>query len=1290
MDNDEGPFTPNPKSLDGVPDLCMLTYLGELNVLHNLKFRYEKREVYTSTTAKVIVAMNPYEAMPENYTEAKMKAYQDQASNLEGLADKNSLPPHLFWVANSAYGNLVRTNANQSIIVCGESGSGKTESAKYMMRFLAYTTTSSSVDPSEFAEADKIGQQVLDANPILESFGNAKTLINNNSSRFGKFTKMLFREGKKKGAKKLVGAGIDSYLLEKSRVVFQDQGERNYHIFYQLTHCRNQHPELKLKAPSEHIYSGRSNCTTLEDLRYKDPNVVDLKWHEELTEAWKVLGIPQDEANQTYSMVAAILHLGDVVFLDKPGEGSDIKNPEVVKIVAELLGLDLALLTKRLDIRTLLLPGGQLLEKPLNPPDAEFNRDSLCRNAYNGLFRWVVNRINKVSYPPDGDKNPTYIGILDVFGFEIFTNNSFEQFCINFANERLQQYFNEHVLMAEQLLYQREALLWNPIELPNNQDCIDLFTRKPYGIFAILDSTCIQPKGDALVFTTNLFKQFKYHPKLRKTETREGKEGKSKEKINGFTIKHYAGQVLYDAQDFLTKNSDSSEFDNIELLYSSSKKVVQEVLLMRPDGTLDSQIPERSAKRAFLSTGSVFSDQLSNLMGELKKTAPYFVRCVKPNPKKQPKTFIGDFVRPQLRCGGLIEALRIIKLGFPTRCKYARVLELFQGILKDKPITNLNPRDFTEAVMAVVGNKSLKPTREEYQMGLTMVFFRPGKQAWLTDILEKDPASITSAQVAEIREFITRKRWVRAAGLAKGWIRTNGYLSTSRFTKAAISLTIFYRVFGKPLRKARAKLNGKAEEEEARRRAQELEFQLALKAKDDLAKMQKEEDAAKAALEEEKRRLAEVVSQKDEELNAQKNLTKEQRQKAKDVEAEKSEFTKRYVAAMKKSNEDRVTLTKQIKEAETRASSAEQKASAANGKAANAEAEAEKLRGEIRDLEASTGQGKSYYEQQLRELDDKIAKLEREIRLNEDGRKTDKDEAGHQIRDKDGRISDLERQVRLAEEDLAGDKKETAVLIGDKEKRLQSEVSRVKAATAEADKQKAQAEESARKLQSETEAARSELASEKARLESRMKELRAENAAKEAELKRFSDTVLKDKNLELERLQEEARKAKNEIAKAKADAAKEIQDARERNAKANEKLEEELISKQEALSLARADLREVGRDRDILKEKLEAKINEMKKEVQAEYKRKHLTEMNDVQEKRGQEVENQQRKEIRWELHLSGPSSLARLGLLVHEKLIQPRLVLPFLIEIVYFKIPAFLDFFFAFEILSRLLKIYN
>lgn len=285
-------YKPNPKSLDGVSDLCRLTYLAEPNVEYNLKYRYERKKIYTTTTAKVLIAVNPYEYLPGADSKKTMAKYFNAPVDLEGLLQDDVNPPHTFTVANTAFNNMVHKRQNQSVIVCGESGAGKTESAKLIMRYLAYCTTVSATDPSEFKVAQQIGQQVLDANPILESFGNAKTLLNNNSSRFGKFTKMVFQEAKsgKRNARRLTGALIESYLLEKSRVVHQDKGERNYHIFYHLCRDKKMRAMLKLDDPKKYRYLAASGCTTINN----DPKI-DVNNFAELVGAMNTLKITQDQ-----------------------------------------------------------------------------------------------------------------------------------------------------------------------------------------------------------------------------------------------------------------------------------------------------------------------------------------------------------------------------------------------------------------------------------------------------------------------------------------------------------------------------------------------------------------------------------------------------------------------------------------------------------------------------------------------------------------------------------------------------------------------------------------------------------------------------------------------------------------------------------------------------------------------------------------------------------------------------------------------------------------------------------
>jgi len=1112
---------PNPKSQDGVPDLCALTYLGEGNVVHNLECRYKKTDVrqrcYTSMTAKVLVAVNPYERQDDNYTEEVMRAYQARPMNLEGLVGLDDIAPHVYTCANSAYLNMVARRVNQSIIVCGESGSGKTESAKYMMRYLAFTTTSTSLDPTEFAEADAIGQQVLDANPILESFGNAKTLINNNSSRFGKFTKMLFADGKvapgKKPRKKLIGACIETYLLEKSRVVYQDKGERCYHIFYQLTHCHNNHPYLKLGPPEQFAYVNKSGCTELDDLRYPGKGA-DVEWNKELLHAFKTLLVSEEQMKSCFKKVAAILHMGNINFTQRAGEGSDIANPDEMGTTAELFEVDLKGLQGRLETRTVYLPGDKTIIKPLNVEDAIFNRDSMSRNLYNGLFRWIVWRINQQSAGDSEGGGISWIGILDVFGFEIFENNSFEQFCINFANERLQQYFNHHVLQAEQDLYKREALLWDPIDLPNNQDCIDLVMSKPYGILPILDSTCVQPKGDDNVFVANLFNAHKYHPRLRRAKSRKVSGSKQMENFNGFSIRHYAGEVIYNCANFLTKNSDSSEWDTVALFAGSKNEITSKMLRMMADGKMEEGALQRNQKRAFLSTGSVFADQLSMLMNELKKTAPYFVRCIKPNPNKEPKTFIQEFVRPQLRCGGLIEALRIIKLGFPTRCAYTRVYELFGSVLKDKNVVNLNLRDFTEAIMTTLGNQDEKLAKSEYQLGLTMVFFRPGKQEYLTNILDKSADQVPKEKIKEIRKFLIHKRWVRCRGTVKAWLRTGQMLQEMRFKKAAITMVIIYRAIGRSVIQARSVLGGKLEEELALRRARDLEYQMALAARQELAKLQelkKQQDALVAKLQTEHQAL---MQQKDEEMAAQQAKLDEAKKNVRDLQQKIQEAETKRLATTNENKAKIGDLEAKLAAETDAVNSLKRDQQLWQEKAEGYEVAVEKSRNANDDLRRQMGAGSAAYEKQIADKERLLGDLRERARGLEEQMRATKEQMDTSIRDLTEQLEQARTDARTEQDRLEGMVRERDSQIS----RLQSELTLLKSGTEQKIKdQEAQLED----VRQETQNVREKLSKQIAGKEGELDVARRDLADAQAKLE-ASNAAMQEAEKRVETQQEES------------------------------------------------------------------------------------------------------------------------------------------------------------------------
>jgi myosin protein heavy chain len=660
-------------------------------------------------------------------------------------------------------------------------------------------------------------------------------------------------------------------------------------------------PEFKIGSLADYHYTNQSGTFTKKSGVDEDTN--DLN---ELLDAFNTLSFSEPLQKQCMAIVAFVMHLGNITFSSDGKDGCTINNPEIVTLCAEILQLDEKKLSRRLTHENILVVGKQV-EKNLDVKKAESNRDSIAKAVYNGIFKYVVTRINHTSSPRDVSAHVLWIGTLDVFGFEIFENNSFEQFCINFCNERLQQYFNYHVLKAEQDLYLKEGLLWEPVELPDNQDCIDLVAQKPYGILAILDSACVQPKGDHKTFTTNLFKS-RPHRKLRKVQNRAGGRlsGGRNVQINGFMIKHYAGDVIYNAEEFLIKNQDQNHPDTISLFGASGQEVASSMLAPRglPDGKSSSRGHRRSSSRmtrTFQSVGTMFAESLNSLIKTLEQTNPFFIRCIKPNTLKRPKNFDKEYVRPQLRCGGLVQALKIIKCGFPVRCSYSKVFELFGSILDGQITpTNINFRDFTEACMLKLGDRLLDT--DDYALGLNMVFFRPGKQAFLQAILTQDVKSITEEKIRAVRDFMCQKRVMRINGGARAFIRLRHAFARRRLLLAASVLRVTQRTLGRALSSARLKLNAAKEASERDARMKDAEYQAALQAKKDLVKLKEAKEAEKAR--------AEALIAKEQEKQAQ--LADEIRRNKKGAAAlltEKKALAQELAEAKKKAHASKMELS---------------------------------------------------------------------------------------------------------------------------------------------------------------------------------------------------------------------------------------------------------------------------------------------------------------------------------------------------------------------------------------------
>jgi myosin VI len=803
----------NPAHLDGIADMSQLVYLEEDNVLHNMRCRYDDQKIYTNV-ASILLAVNPYESLPI-YSEDVMHEYRGKTRS-----ELRASEPHCFAVAEKAYQLMAKFKQNQSMVICGESGSGKTETAKVFMRYLAHITG----QDEEAGDAGTVEDQFLRSNPVLEAFGNAKTNLNNNSSRFGKFTKVLFEaETKARSRPGICGSFIETYLLEKSRVVFQERGERNYHIFYELLRGLDDETRQQWLVEDIEVFT-YLNSHPEDDRKEVDPyrveGVDDAVRFQELRAAMSRLTIEDAEQMEMFAVVAAVLHLGNVQFDYVNDTDDDCKVKEdskgYVEMAARLLQLTTEALEGRLTTRTIKV-GMQNITKPLSPEDAEANRDGMAKSLYHGVFKYVVKRINNVLYQNDSQET-LWIGILDVFGFESSAyNNSFEQFCINFANEQLQKFFNKSVVESEQEEYMREAVPWAPVPIADNQDVIDLISSTPTGIVALLDAACQQPKGNDAIFVHNLFQEHPKHMRLKIARSRrlsishfafsksqmqqllsskapapaatKRHANRGRERFSGFTILHYAGKVCYNSTGFVAKNKDVGHPDTIKVMASSGNKVVTQ-LLTEPETKSGKR--SRSMKAT---VGKQFLRQLDSLMKTLYDTQPHYVRCMNPNQFKRNRTFDAEYVRPQLRCGGLVEALRILKLGYPSRVSYNEIYTRY-GHLMEK---ELNEKDFTEAVFLAFGMHE-----DDYQLGLTKVFFKPGKQEFLEDVLGDNP-ELTPEMIKKVMSLMVMKRWRRVrAGILllvrlDRWVRKARVLK--RLTSVAATVCAISRAFSGPLRK---------------------------------------------------------------------------------------------------------------------------------------------------------------------------------------------------------------------------------------------------------------------------------------------------------------------------------------------------------------------------------------------------------------------------------------------------------------------------------------------------------
>ncbi|XP_075329092.1 myosin VIIAa [Odontesthes bonariensis] len=684
----------HPTSIHGVEDMIRLGDLNEAGILRNLLIRYREKIIYTYT-GSILVAVNPYQLLPI-YSADQIRLYTNKKIG--------EMSPHIFAIADNCYFNMQRNNRDQCCIISGESGAGKTESTKLILQFLAAIS----------GQHSWIEQQVLEANPILEAFGNAKTIRNDNSSRFGKYIDIHFN---KRGA--IEGAKIEQYLLEKSRVCRQAYDERNYHIFYCMLKgmSADEKKKLGLNKATDYTYLTIGKCTVCDG---RD----DLKEYSNIRSAMKVLMFTDKENWEISKLLAAILHMGNLRYEARTYDNLDtcevVRCPQLTT-AATLLEVDSKDLMNCLTSRTL-ITRGETVSTPLNMEQALDVRDAFVKGIYGRLFVWIVEKINAAIYKPPSFQPKTLrrsIGLLDIFGFENFTVNSFEQLCINFANENLQQFFVRHVFKLEQEEYNLENINWQHIEFTDNQDALDMIAIKPMNIISLIDEESKFPKGTDTTMLNKLNFQHKlntyYIPPKNNYETQ-------------FGIQHFAGIVFYETRGFLEKNRDTLYGDIIQLVHSSKNKFIKQIF--QADVAMGAETRKRSP-----TLSSQFKRSLELLMRTLSVCQPFFVRCIKPNEFKKPMLFDRDLCVRQLRYSGMMETIRIRRAGYPIRYTFVEFVDRYRVLMPGvKPAYKQEDLRGTcqRIAVAVLGRD------DDWQMGKTKIFLKDHHDMLLE--IERDKA----------------------------------------------------------------------------------------------------------------------------------------------------------------------------------------------------------------------------------------------------------------------------------------------------------------------------------------------------------------------------------------------------------------------------------------------------------------------------------------------------------------------------------------------------------------------
>ncbi|OWK52879.1 myosin-10 isoform X3 [Lonchura striata] len=1137
----------NPPKFSKVEDMAELTCLNEASVLHNLKDRYYSGLIYTYSGLFCVV-INPYKNLPI-YSENIIEMYRGKK--------RHEMPPHIYAISESAYRCMLQDREDQSILCTGESGAGKTENTKKVIQYLAHVASSHKgrkdhnippESPKPVKHQGELERQLLQANPILESFGNAKTVKNDNSSRFGKFIRINFDV-----TGYIVGANIETYLLEKSRAVRQAKDERTFHIFYQLLAGAGEH--LK----SDLLLEGFNNYRFLSNGYIPIPGQQDKDNFQETMEAMHIMGFSHDEILSMLKVVSSVLQFGNISFKkERNTDQASMPENTVAQKLCHLLGMNVmeftrAILTPRIKV------GRDYVQKAQTKEQADFAVEALAKATYERLFRWLVHRINK-ALDRTKRQGASFIGILDIAGFEIFELNSFEQLCINYTNEKLQQLFNHTMFILEQEEYQREGIEWNFIDFGLDlQPCIDLIERpaNPPGVLALLDEECWFPKATDKTFVEKLVQEQGTHSKFQKPRQLKDKAD--------FCIIHYAGKVDYKADEWLMKNMDPLNDNVATLLHQSSDKFVAElwkdvdriVGLDQVTGITETAFGSayKTKKGMFRTVGQLYKESLTKLMATLRNTNPNFVRCIIPNHEKRAGKLDPHLVLDQLRCNGVLEGIRICRQGFPNRIVFQEFRQRYEILTP-----NAIPKGFMDGKQACERMiRALELDPNLYRIGQSKIFFRAGVLAHLEEERDLKITDIIIFFQAVCRGYLARKAF------AKKQQQLSALKILQRNCAAYLKLRHWqwWRVFTK----VKPLLQVTRQEEE-------------LQAKDEeLMKVKEKQTKVEAELEEMERKHQQVLEEK--------NILAEQLQAETELFAEAEEMRARLAAKKQELEEILHDLESRVEEEEER-----------NQILQN---EKKKMQGHIQDLEEQLDEEEGARQKlQLEKVtaEAKIKKMEEEILLLED-------QNSKFLKEKklmEDRIAECSSQLAEEEEkakNLAKLKNKQEMMITDLEERLKKE-----------EKTRQELEKAKRKLDGET----TDLQDQIAELQAQIEELKIQLAKKEEELQGAvargdEEAVQKNNALKVIReLQAQIAELQEDLESEKA--------SRNKAEKQKRDLSEEL----EALKTELEDTLDTTAAQQELRTKREQEVAELKKAIEEETKN-HEAQIQEIRQRHATALE---------------------------------------------------------------------